>query len=386
MYGYIYITENLINNKKYIGKKQSNIFIPTYHGSGIYLLNAIKKYGEENFKTTLLEWCNSLSELNEKERYYIEINNAVNSDEYYNIATGGDGGNVMAGWTEDRKQQFQIKISELSSGRITMVKDNKMKRVQPSEYQLYLDQGWKKGGLSPSAEVCKQRSENMLGTKFMTNGVENIRVNPTDITRVNQLIELGYDFGYTVSEKRRNLQIKKSEENTRNKKMEEQKYLDSLPRCATCGKIITEIYGCGKYCSKKCASTHSHSQETKDLISNLNKTGVIGNKGKKLTQNHKSKISESIRKFNENSEKRVWVNNGQIEKHIFESQIADFENQGFVKGRKKDPNKVAWNKGLTKEDPRIRQNIEKRNNTMLQKYGTLNAYKAREIINDNKPK
>ena len=33
--------------------------------------------------------------------------------------------------------------------------------------------------------------------------------------------------------------------------------------------------------------------------------------------------------------------------------------------------KPAWNKGLTKEDPRVAKNIEARNATMIDKYGSL---------------
>ena len=40
-----------------------------------------------------------------------------------------------------------------------------------------------------------------------------------------------------------------------------------------------------------------------------------------------------------------------------------------LKGRKLS--KPPWNKGLTKDDPRIRKGVEKRRQTMLQRYGTL---------------
>ena len=34
MYGYIYITTNLINGMKYIGKHKASMFDPAYKGSG----------------------------------------------------------------------------------------------------------------------------------------------------------------------------------------------------------------------------------------------------------------------------------------------------------------------------------------------------------------
>ena len=57
MYGYIYITTNIINNKKYIGKHKSLEFDENYKGSGIRLNQAINKYGINNFTTIILEQC-----------------------------------------------------------------------------------------------------------------------------------------------------------------------------------------------------------------------------------------------------------------------------------------------------------------------------------------
>ena len=43
MYGYIYLTINLINNKKYIGQHRANEFTSKYKGSGKILTKAFKK-------------------------------------------------------------------------------------------------------------------------------------------------------------------------------------------------------------------------------------------------------------------------------------------------------------------------------------------------------
>ena len=51
MYFILYETTNLINNKKYIGVHKTIDLNDGYLGSGIYLRNAIKKYGKENLKS-----------------------------------------------------------------------------------------------------------------------------------------------------------------------------------------------------------------------------------------------------------------------------------------------------------------------------------------------
>ena len=90
-YGFIYITTNLINNKKYIGQKKldNGSRWKSYLGSGVHLQKAIKKYGKENFKREIIDYANSLEELNVLERYYIEKYNAVESKEFYNVIEGG---------------------------------------------------------------------------------------------------------------------------------------------------------------------------------------------------------------------------------------------------------------------------------------------------------
>jgi group I intron endonuclease len=88
----IYKTTNLINNKFYIGKDSRNN--PSYLGSGLALLNAIKKYGKENFKKEILQYCTSLEELSSAEIAWITKLDANNRKISYNIACGGQGGNL----------------------------------------------------------------------------------------------------------------------------------------------------------------------------------------------------------------------------------------------------------------------------------------------------
>ena len=55
MYGYIYITTNKLDGRKYIGKKKSEIFLGNkYLGSGVHLECAVKKYGKENFSVDFI--------------------------------------------------------------------------------------------------------------------------------------------------------------------------------------------------------------------------------------------------------------------------------------------------------------------------------------------
>lgn len=89
----IYKTTNILNGKFYIGKDKYND--PKYLGSGIYLIQAIKKYGKNNFIKEILCECDTNDEANIQERYWIRKLNSQNRDIGYNISEGGDGGDTI---------------------------------------------------------------------------------------------------------------------------------------------------------------------------------------------------------------------------------------------------------------------------------------------------
>lgn len=86
----IYKTTNLINGKIYVGKDSNND--PKYLGGGKYFKIAIKKYGRENFKKKILEFCTK-ENINEREIYWIAETNCRDNKIGYNVATGGEGCN-----------------------------------------------------------------------------------------------------------------------------------------------------------------------------------------------------------------------------------------------------------------------------------------------------
>ena len=95
MYGYVYITTNLLNNKIYIGQHVASVFEPErYIGSGLYFLRAVKKYGKQNFKNELLCECQSQEELDKQEMYYIDTYQSTNPDIGYNLSKGSSKNNV----------------------------------------------------------------------------------------------------------------------------------------------------------------------------------------------------------------------------------------------------------------------------------------------------
>lgn len=124
VYGFIYITTNLINGKRYIGQKKFEEGInfykwKSYLGSGVLLSKAIEKYGKENFIKDIVALAYSEEELNKMENEWINSYNAIYDDNYYNIAEGGRK-NPFAGKSDEEMVVIREKagksISKINSG------------------------------------------------------------------------------------------------------------------------------------------------------------------------------------------------------------------------------------------------------------------------------
>jgi hypothetical protein len=122
MYYIIYETTCIVNKKKYIGKHTTDKLDDDYLGSGLLLSNAIKKYGKENFIKEILFVFDNEVEMNKKE---IEIVNEsiINDDNYYNIALGGQGGNIVLSPSHPLYEEVCKKISNAALLRSKQISD-----------------------------------------------------------------------------------------------------------------------------------------------------------------------------------------------------------------------------------------------------------------------
>lgn len=172
-YGIIYKIENIVNNKVYIGQTtQKRGFKGRYEfkGNGIervynyykskkdhnkdynvYLFNSIEKYGFDAFIVDeVLDTANSLDELNEKEKYYIEKFNSFHNG--YNCTLGGDG---MLGYPapSGKDNKFSMRVCQISP-------DNKLIKIWDSLGDIKRAFGVSGGAI---ANVCLGRKETSAG-------------------------------------------------------------------------------------------------------------------------------------------------------------------------------------------------------------------------------
>lgn len=164
MYGFIYITTNKINNKKYLGQKKFDSCSNTYLGSGRRFKLAVKKYGKENFERTIIQFCSSPDELNQAEYDWSKVLNVVESDDWYNEVYGGK---KMYGYhfSEESKR----KNSEAHKGKYPT--EETRKKLSESQKGR---KSWNKG-LHHTEEARKKMSEARKG-KFGEQHNRSIKV------------------------------------------------------------------------------------------------------------------------------------------------------------------------------------------------------------------
>lgn len=169
MFYIVYETRNLLNNKVYIGKHQTNNLNDGYLGSGKYLELAIKKYGKENFEKSILYIFENELDMNNKEKEIV-TKDFISSNKNYNAMTGGEGGAHFKKHSEETKR----KISEKLKGtKLTQEAKNKISEAN------------KKRRLSPEtkkklSDKAKLRFENPENRKKMSEAIKNRNKNIAD--------------------------------------------------------------------------------------------------------------------------------------------------------------------------------------------------------------
>lgn len=128
----IYKVTNKFNGKWYIGKDSKNN--DGYFGSGIAIKSAISKYGKENFVKEVLEICKDLETLNAREVYWIEKLNAVKDENSYNLADGGQGGNLTKFWKTLKRPKWTTERRENMKGKVSGNKNGMYKKTLSSSH------------------------------------------------------------------------------------------------------------------------------------------------------------------------------------------------------------------------------------------------------------
>jgi len=173
-YGFIYITTNMVNGKRYIGQRVFKGRWKDYLGSGINILKAIKKYGRENFQRDIVAITYSKEESDELEIKLISYHNATKNKDYYNIAFGGKNGNnglifsdAMIKKCKENKKPYlasdetKMRISKALTGR-TRSEETKLKISDTEKGKIVSDETKKKLSVSHKGKKLSEETKQKI--------------------------------------------------------------------------------------------------------------------------------------------------------------------------------------------------------------------------------
>jgi len=154
---YVYCITNKINGKKYIGSSRKETIDLTYFGSGRAIVQALKKYGKENFTRQIL-W-EGKGDARDIESYWLEYFNAAHNPLFYNMTNDARGNTLHKEETKKtvskkligRKFSKEVcqKISKAKIGKSTS-KKGKSDGPKPGVTKAH------KGRVSPNKGHTKQ--------------------------------------------------------------------------------------------------------------------------------------------------------------------------------------------------------------------------------------
>lgn len=170
----IYCIENLSTKKKYIGQsvnvreryfKHKSELKNNKH-SNTYLQNAWNKYGSDDFKFFILEYC-SISKLDAREKYYIQTYDTENRDVGYNLKSGGQyGGSILSDEIKKKIGASNKKYYENHpEARVTRHESTKAYWANPEVRALRSGKGASMYGKHHTEEAKKKMSEACTGRK-----------------------------------------------------------------------------------------------------------------------------------------------------------------------------------------------------------------------------
>ena len=316
-YGWIYMWTNKKNKKPYIGKTNNkecryNWFIQwDIHYAGPHIDRARKKYNDIKYwdyqilyETSNTDLVKLRDELDEKEKYFIQLYHSNEKYKGYNISSGGTWGDTWSALSDEEYEVRSKKTVEtrkrlnyraMTDGLIT-------KTVPQSEHQKYLDMGWKFGCGEDRLKIIREASQKYSNSPEMLKQKEE-----TKIRAKQRKIE-------------RKEEIKKQRE-IRNQTPEWQAH-------------ITENKERSRQIRIEYNKSEAHRKATIESNKRRWKDGV--------PEETRNKMKESQRKYWDSIETRIWVSKDSETKMIKPDELDTYIALGYIQCRQTRP----WNKGV----------------------------------------
>jgi len=195
-YHFIYKTTNLLNGKYYYGMHSTDNLKDGYMGSGIRISYSLNKYGRENHKQVIIEFCDSREELKKREKEIVNLNE-ISKENCMNLMVGGEGGFI----SDEQQKNRSLIANKVLNNKLKNDKEFKKKWLKNLKegLQKAIEEGrvntWKDNyswvGKKHSEETKKKMSEkakervgeknSQYGTCWITKNGENKKIKKEEL-------------------------------------------------------------------------------------------------------------------------------------------------------------------------------------------------------------
>jgi len=151
-YHFIYKTTNVITGRYYYGMHSTDNLNDNYLGSGHRLWYSIRKYGKENHKREILEYCKDKEELRKREEEIVDLNE-IAKDDCMNLRVGGEGG------FSSKEHQQKATLNGQVSYRLRLKTDKEFKKRISNICSIYMKERIKEGKMKSSKFAGKKHSD-----------------------------------------------------------------------------------------------------------------------------------------------------------------------------------------------------------------------------------
>lgn len=323
----IYKIENKENHKVYIGQtyydlewRLTNSFCGHFKrafeekATQSKLYTALRKYGKDGFTHEVVEemknsdtasYLEIKAWLNEREQYWIERYDAINSG--YNMIKGNKG---YSGWSEEARKRWSIKMKEQANR--PEVKEKTRASVLAAyatgEPQKKISESVKRAHREHPEILDKisLRSKNSVAMFKVVDGQEHI-IRPRKL-EVEDKLKDGWNLGLPPKTYGAFRYHQLGKQRTEEERAKISAALAGKKKTAEHAKHISEgLKG------------RTFTEETKKNISDATKKAMA-------RQEVKEKVSAGLRN-------RVWINNGEISKTVKDYELDSYLAKGFVRGK-----------------------------------------------------
>lgn len=181
MIGYVYLTTNIANDYVYIGQHHGT-FTAKYFGKGRRIREALKQYGRDAFNVEVLQYCETQTELNNAEKYWIDKYRQTHN--CYNV-------NCQCAYYNEQSykklrqscgtQQHREHISAIQKGK-TLTEKHKQNIANAERKSWTTERRAKQAermyNVAKTDEVKAKISERNRGKIWVTNGIKTYQVDP----------------------------------------------------------------------------------------------------------------------------------------------------------------------------------------------------------------